>query len=482
MSTLPSFQKPIAQAVRFRLVLALPLVLFCLTIATGWAILSYDELADQSSRYSRSHQLFATLIILGSGLVSALIGSLIALAITRPLRRLTALADRLSAGSASQTGEDEVSSLVLAFNRMMLSMDRFISDSYILGTLIVGVILVGRHRRILYANMAARNLLELPTMDEAQPPGTADTSLAVILPDIPNNRPVYQLIHDAFAGTLVRRREITATLRSVSGKDRNVIMTISLPSHTSPTDEPNVQLSFRNLQEREDVREEIRRADQLATVGFLASGLVHELRNPLGSIQGMAELLKDDLPSDHPSRTYCATILEATRRMERLINELLATVRSEREACSPVDVPEVIREAVSSIALDIADKQLRIIEDYPPDLPVIKARPGKLLHVFTNILANAVQASPPGEQITVTAVAQQGTVPGMIVRVNNRGPAIPPEQRTRIFLPFVTSKRGGTGLGLFIAQQFAQSQGGHITVDSSQDRGTTFEICLVSAA
>lgn len=482
MLTLPSFHKPIAQTVRFRLVLALPLVLFCLTIATGWAILSYNVLVDQPPGYTHNHQLWAVLIILGFGLVSALIGLIIAFAITRPLRRLTALAERFNAGSTSQAGEDEVGSLVLAFNRMMLSMDRFISDSYILERLIVGVILIGRHRRILYANMAARNLLELPNMDEAQPPGTDGTAVAVILPDIPSNRPVHQLLHDAFSGTLVHRQEITGTLRSLSGKDRHVIMTISLPSHTSPTDEPRIQLSFRNLQEQEDVREEIRRADQLATVGFLASGLVHELRNPLGSIEGMAELLKDDLPSNHPSRKYCETILEATRRMERLINELLAAVRSEREACSPVDVPEVIREALSSIAPDIAGKQVRIVEHYAPDLPVIKARPGKLLHVFTNILVNAVQASPPGEQVTVTAVAQQGTLPGMIVRINNLGPSIPPEQRARIFLPFVTSKRGGTGLGLFIAQHFVQSQGGQITVDSSPDRGTTFEIRLVSAA
>lgn len=472
--------------VRFRLLLAIPLVLLCLSIATGWGVLSYDELAGQASHLSPTHRSHARWLIIGAGLGSALIGLLMAIAITKPLRRITALADKLAPLKEPQRGWDEIDSLALAFSRMMLSLDRFISDSYILHSLPIGVLLVNREGRLLYTNQVACDMLGIPKDGEQLSSETERYALAEVLPDRASNYPVRLLLQETFSGTRTEPEEVTATCRTGPGADIHVLMTVTRFAggirHDPFWDQPVVQLSFRSLTAQRQVRDEIRRVDQLATIGCLTSGLVHELKNPLASIQGLTELLRADLSSNHPNREYCETILRATRRMDRLIAELLATVRSEQEVCAPVDIREMIQEALSSIAQDIAGKRVRITEDYAQGLPVINAQPGKLRSAFTNILLNAVEASSEDQSVAITAEAQSDHAPGVLVRINNGGSYIPPDQRARIFLPFTTNKQGGTGLGLFLAQQFVQSQGGQITMDSSPEHGTTFEIRLVPSA
>jgi len=160
MPPVPSQHIP--RAVRFRLIIAIPLTLFCLSVASGWGLISYQELTGESLLADKGKTLAAWVVILSIGLACMLVGIAIALAITRPLHKLTVLADSLSPNlPRRQVDEDEVRSLVTAFNRMLLSLDGYISDSYILNNLPVGVMTIDEQGQILSLNGVAREVLDL---------------------------------------------------------------------------------------------------------------------------------------------------------------------------------------------------------------------------------------------------------------------------------------------------------------------------------
>lgn len=485
---MPHRKTSASRSVRFRLVLAIPLVLFCLTLATGWTVFAIFYVIPHPSLPLQEGLVRARLIPLILALVSAGIGLVLALTITTPLRRLTDVAESLFLNKGSQMVTDEVGSLVLAFNRMMLSMDRFISDSYILENLRAGLITTDEQGEITYTNAVAREALGFKRLEDEQGREILGTNVIGLFAQIPENQEALELLQKALNGAHAHHRDAVATLMTTGGQECKALVEVGTLAQVSPAEKARVFISFRCLEEQERVRREIRRTDQLATVGGLAASLAHELKNPLGSIGGLIELLQADFSPNDPRRRYCRIILEATRHMEKLIEELLSMVRTEREEQAPVDIAELIRNAMALIKEDAAKKQIQLMmEEAEPDIPTVEARAGALSHAFLNILQNAVQASPVGGCIRVKVApgpdsdaAQHQAGYAVIVRVTNTGSYIPSEQREQIFRPFVSSKSGGAGLGLFIARQFIESQRGTITVESSHEEGTSFEIRLAA--
>lgn len=472
----PSFPT-VPASIRFRLVIAVPLVLLCFTIAAGWTVIFYFDRPAPDP-------VFARLFILGWGILGAGIGLILALAITKPLRQVTSLAERFSLVPGEQAGTDEVDSLVRAFSRMMLSMDRFISDSYILESLLLGIVSTDAGGRILYANAAARQMLGSGGPEGFESPDVVGQPVTAFIARVPGNEEVLALLEQAYAGTLQDRGEAVAVLRTRSGEVHRGLVEITPFRRPLAGDQVAAVIGLRSYEEREQIREQIRQADRLILVGFLASTLVHELKNPLGAIRGLAELLQEDFPEGDAKRNYTAGILDAIRRMERLISEILAMIRMEQEERVAVNLAELIGESLAGSAAEINRKQLQVIRELPPALPVVHARKSGLLQAIQNILENAVQASPPGGQLTITASCRAGQNAGpasVVLCITNSGSYIPLEKQEQIFLPFVTTKKGGTGLGLFIARQYVESQGGSIGVKSTPEQGTTFEIRLAAA-
>ena len=230
-----------------------------------------------------------------------------------------------------------------------------------------------------------------------------------------------------------------------------------------------------------DLGQQLRRAATLAIAGKLASSIAHEVGTPLNIIVGRAEILLRSLPADDPGRAELQVIVGQIDRISGIIRSLLDTVRPQKPEVQPVALGPVVERLVPLLGYLGRGGGISIVTDVPPDLPQIAADPGQLQQVLSNLLMNALEASPPGGRITVTARAclSDGR-PGVATAVTDSGPGIARDLIGKIFEPFYTTKPAGqgTGLGLAICRDIAQSHEGKLSVESREGVGTTFTLWL----
>jgi signal transduction histidine kinase len=236
-------------------------------------------------------------------------------------------------------------------------------------------------------------------------------------------------------------------------------------------------LLFQDASQKQRIREEIRRADQLAFLGGMAASVAHEIRTPLATIRGLMELLQVDLPPAQAHGEYVRRILQAVDRQDKLVENLLTLSNPEPELWQPVSVPSVIEDVVRMLP---PDTRLRLVHDPKGAVPTVSGDAFRLSEVFANLIQNALQATPPDGRVEVQVGASDEG--GVRVAVHNTGSGIPAELRERIFQPFVTTKATGTGLGLAIARQIVDAHRGRIEVMSDGVSETTFVVELPGRA
>lgn len=227
------------------------------------------------------------------------------------------------------------------------------------------------------------------------------------------------------------------------------------------------------LQEQERA---LLRAEQLATVGHLAAGVAHEIRNPLTGvkllIQGAARSVNPTALT--PDRLNL--LLQEIDRIERTVQGLMDFARTPPPDRHPQDLLELVTEA-SAIAQSRAEaKSANIRIDSGSDSYPVSVDRDQMLSLLTNLLFNAIDASPTGSVVRVKITSSRdGT---LTVKVTDTGPGIDPMVEGRLFIPFATTKPKGTGLGLSIARRIAQSHGGTITAENPPDGGACFSLVL----
>ncbi len=243
-----------------------------------------------------------------------------------------------------------------------------------------------------------------------------------------------------------------------------------------------VVLMFKNLAEIKRVREQILRTEQMAALGYLAAGLAHELRNPLGSLQGLAELMQEDLEPSDPGHAYTETFIREIERMNTLMEDLLYFAQPPISALERHSLNELVKESTLFAGYDFQDRDVELSSDYAPDAPDVMVDPERLARALLNIIRNAFQSTPDGGRITVaTGSRKRGGEVRACVSIANTGSYVEPGVREKLFAPFFTLKKNGTGLGLSIAHQIVKGHSGHIEVDSDPEEGTTFVIELPTA-
>ena len=230
----------------------------------------------------------------------------------------------------------------------------------------------------------------------------------------------------------------------------------------------------RNAEERKRERER-----RLASLGEMSAILAHEIKNPLASLKGNAQLLAAMLPSGEKPRAKAARVVDEAVRLEQLTNDLLKFVRTGELQRAPTDPAALVREAATSVAAtsdgaagDEAGARAEAERAVEVDTGAAPAAwsldPGRMREVIVNLVDNALAAGAP---VRAAVRADRGR---LVIEVADRGPGVPEEDRERIFEPFFTGKTQGTGLGLAVVRRVIEQHGGTIAVLANPGGGALF--------
>ena len=446
-----------------------------------------DALADELQRK-----------VLGASVLILLIGGLISLAYFRNLagriERLRHFAHQIAEGDfrplPSEEPRDELSDLASALNETAGRMDRSFQSlsrernrsGAILRSMVEGVAVIDAQERLVFFNRAFSESLNLHPADvEGRP---------VI--EAVRNSDLVALIRRALRGEEGLRADISVGIIqqrtfSVSAAPVRALEAPSSPaSPSAPADSTQGQLSgavvvlhdVTELRHLERVRQD-----------FVAN-VSHEFKTPLTAIQGFAEtLLSGALEDPDHNRRFLEIIRDHAARLAALTNDLLKLARIEAGKLEvdlgPVNLLEVIERCAEVTLVKASQKQIAFETDVPPGLPAVRGDASLLRDVLQNLLDNAVQYTPAGGRIKVSATAAEREV---IVTVEDTGIGIPVVDQERIFERFYrveagrSREAGGTGLGLSIAKHIVEVHGGHLRVQSEVGHGSKFSFSLSLAA
>jgi PAS domain S-box-containing protein len=241
---------------------------------------------------------------------------------------------------------------------------------------------------------------------------------------------------------------------------------------------------FRDLTKVYRMQEEILRMDRLVSLGKLASGIAHELRNPLAGIKTTAQALGEELSESDPKREYLTRITKEIDRLNDLLKTFFSFAKPQNLNLVHCHIKEIVNEIIPFLIKEIADQGIRFAEVYHPHLPKIRVDKSQIHQVILNLFLNAIQAMPNGGVLKIEAIPSasrllygfQQNFTRLIV--SDTGKGIPPDLINKIFDPFFTTRPKGIGLGLSIAYQIVKKHGGMIKVESEWGQGTAFEFTL----
>jgi hypothetical protein len=222
-------------------------------------------------------------------------------------------------------------------------------------------------------------------------------------------------------------------------------------------------------------RTQMSRAEHLATLGELAAGLAHEIRNPLAGIAGVIEIIGRDLPSTSPARAVVKDVRLEIAQINRILTDLLETARPHPPQICRSNLNTTVEHAVMLARQQVLSKPIRIELQKAPDLPEVEHDSDQIHQVLLNLLLNAVQAMESAGTVCVE-IGSRDDCASVIVSDTGRG--IPPQNIPNIFRPFYTTKGNGTGLGLSLARRIVEEHHGRIEVSSVVGKGSKFEVVL----
>jgi signal transduction histidine kinase len=220
----------------------------------------------------------------------------------------------------------------------------------------------------------------------------------------------------------------------------------------------------------------VRRSDRLAALGQLSAGLAHELRNPLATMKGSAEMLARSVAAENEvAREVAGFISTEVDRTNALVTRFLEFARPLKLKIAPADVGQVLDRAIALVERDAPQYGATVYKNYSPDLPPFSFDAELMERVFYNLVLNAAQASAQNGAVTVKTRPVDG---GGEISVIDRGRGIDPKIFDQIFNPFFTTKPEGSGLGLAIVSKIVDEHGGKMAVESEPGKGSVFRVYL----
>jgi signal transduction histidine kinase len=241
---------------------------------------------------------------------------------------------------------------------------------------------------------------------------------------------------------------------------------------------PQAGIALENALLYKEQRERYRRmlrADRLATIGELAAGAAHEIRNPLTSIKSSLQYLESRC-REETEKQLLGVALRETDRIDETLAALLSFSRPTEIRKEPCNLVGLLEESAALVSLQARAKGVEVRTSFPPVPIIVDADGSQLKQVFLNVFLNAVQAMEGGGTLSVEALRHENGRP--LIRVMDTGPGIPEEALEKVFDPFFTTKKGGTGLGLSICYTIVKAHGGEIEIRSRPGEGTTVLVSL----
>jgi len=246
---------------------------------------------------------------------------------------------------------------------------------------------------------------------------------------------------------------------------------------------------FKDLTRVEQLEEQERLRDRLASLGEMAAGIAHELKNPLAGIEVMAGLLRRQVADSKDAQSLLADILSEAKLANAIVVEMLEFVRPVRLQVERTDIGDVLQQSVTMAESKAARGDVAVSMTIAPGLPMIESDHHQLSQVFTNLIANAFEALDGVGHISISAATSaieadpafagvHPPTPAVVVEVVDDGPGVPAEVIEKIFNPFFTTKVTGTGLGLAIVRKIVDAHDGRIDVSSAAEAGTRFRVTL----
>jgi PAS domain S-box-containing protein len=298
------------------------------------------------------------------------------------------------------------------------------------------------------------------------------------------------IIDDPNQGLLNREMRMTAK----DGKTVHLGFTVT-PRYESHKRRVGTIIAFRDITQIKEMQVEVQRMDRLASMGVMASGIAHEIRNPLAGIKTIAQTLEEEIDVQDPKREYLSRIVRQVNRMDDLLKTIFSYAKPREPKRKYHRFQEIVQEVVALLDNKIRAQSVKFTEIYQPDLPLIYVDFHQIQQIFVNLFLNALDAMPNGGELKLEATPKVTTIHrvdrrGRSFPVQNRsalyaevilsdtGQGIKPENMSSIFNPFFTTKPQGAGLGLSIVYRIMAEHKGDIQVDSTENVGTAFKLLL----
>lgn len=352
--------------------------------------------------------------------------------------------------------------------------DSKIYNDILVDNLASGVIAAGNDNRITVFNREAQRLTGLSPENVIMHP-------IAILP-----APLSIPLKDALQ-TETGVRDLDTSLQGPSGNETPIrISTSVFYGHAGKT--LGTFMVINDLSAVKQLESQLRRTDRLASLGTLAAGMAHEIKNPLVSIKTFTQLLPERYEDADFRDTFFSLVGGEVKRIDGIVNQLLRFSKPAQPILSPTSLHKILDNAVKLMYQQMLQKEIRVLRHFAATADEIQADGDQLTQAFINFFLNAVESMTSGGTLTLSTAQVGGNTPipiqnhhpslknGIAVTIEDSGEGIASADISHIFDPFFTTKSQGTGLGLSVSHGIIQEHGGVIDVKSERGRGTTFII------
>jgi len=413
--------------------------------------------------------------------------------IVKPIQRLSYESQKVASGDLSaeiiSNAKDEIGELYNSFNFMRKKLKEYLEDlkntnlqlklnielterlrfyiENIINSISLGIITIDLDKKVTYLNNIGKKILNLKNIEV----------IGKVFTDVFNKE---HFLADAFNKLINTSQTIdSCDIKITDNESKEIIIHLKTALlYDSDGKILGYMAIFEDVTEIRVLQKRIQQTDKITAIGRLSMGIAHEVRNPLSAIKTCAQFLEKSFEIENKDqKPFAQLIIREAERLDGLIARLLNYAKPAEKDFQYINVNDTIINCISLAGLKAKQLKISIIQDISKDLPHIFADANRLSQAILNLLLNAIEAIKENGVITLKTYFDSNSGKIFIV-VKDTGKGIPKEEQEKIFDPFYSTRPGGNGLGLAIAQQIIFEHNGTIRVESEINKGTTFTISL----